>query len=147
MTEDELNAIRNDILIRMDDPDYVVPSEWIDDEIISIKYREMRDPRPSAFTVDEVIKALESMRDAPLHSEEEHKAWSKQLIRDMEDQVAEIKEARRLLEENKDLSPAERSRLELLADTKSSIARWRKRRELAGREYPVKTENQNDDEA
>ncbi|MFM0327646.1 hypothetical protein [Caballeronia glebae] len=146
MTEDQLNAIRNDILARMDDPSYVVPPEYRDDEIISIKYRAMQDPRPSAFTAEEVIEALESIRTGGVSSAEEQKAWSEQRMRDLKDQVAEIQEARRRLEERNNLSPEERSQLELLADTKASIARWRKRRELAGRHHPAKTENTNDDE-
>jgi DNA repair exonuclease SbcCD ATPase subunit len=145
MTEDELNAIRNDILARMDDPSYVVPPEYRDDEIISIKYRATQDPRPSAFTVEEVIEALESMRNGRVYSEEEYKAWSEQMMRDLKDQAAEIQEARRQLKESKDLSPEERSRLELLADVKSSIARWRKRRELA--RNSATTEQPSDDEA
>ncbi|SOE87971.1 hypothetical protein SAMN05446927_6560 [Caballeronia arationis] len=145
MKEDDLNAIRNDILARMDDPSYVVPPEYRDDEIISIKYRAMQDPRPSAFTVEEVIKALESMRTGRVYSEEEVKACSEQRMHDLKDQVAEIQEARRQLMESNNLSPEEHSRLELLADVKSSIARWRKRRELARKS--AATEKPNDDEA
>jgi hypothetical protein len=146
MLQDELNAKRNEILEAMDDPDYVVPPEWIDDEIISIKYRDLQDPRPSPFTVEEVIEALESIRTGGVYSAEEHEVWFEQRMRDLKDQVAEIQDARKQLAERINLSPEERSRLELLADTEASIARWRKRRELAGSHHPAKTENTNDDE-